>query len=193
MKSALLALVFAATAHAQGFIFAGEPLRFDAKFRPQFTGKQLAATAQASRDGLARWAATGQGKLIIARFEGGDREVRVVESDVEEGAGRAPEPGIATMLATNDHTKLKRYDLILNPSVARQYDKPNALAWGLPRSASDVMAAAWAAEMLHIDFYSRGIPLPHHQRSDFQERWRQVAMELGLTSLTHDTTSSGAE
>ena len=178
-------LLLAATAHAQGFVLAGEPLRFDEKFRPQFTKAQLDATAESTRLGLARWAATEQGRRIIGRFEGGDREVRIVESATEAGAGRAPQPGMATMLAVNDRTKLKRYELIVNPSIARQYDKANSLAWGLPRNAEDVMAAAWAAEMLHIDFYSRGIPLPHHQRPDFQERWRAVAAELGLTSMSH--------
>jgi hypothetical protein len=173
------------SAFAQGFVLAGERLRFDEKFVPQFTEKQIAATAESTRQGLMRWAATQQGRLIIGRFEGGDREVTIVESATEEGAGRAPQPGLITMLATNDRTKLKRYEMIVNPAMARQYDNSNALAWGLPRTASDVMAAAWAAEMLHIDFYSRGIPLPHHQRADFQERWRSVAAELGLTSLEH--------
>jgi hypothetical protein len=183
----LLALVLlpAGSARAQGFYLAGEPLRFDEKFRPQFTQRQLEASAESTRRGLARWAATEQGRKIIGRFEGGDREVRVVESASEAGVGRAPQPGMTTMLATNDRTKLKRYELIVNPVVARQYDNARSLAWGLPRNSEDVMAAAWAAEMLHIDFYSRGIALPHHQRPDFQERWRAVAAELGLTSMKH--------
>jgi hypothetical protein len=185
VAAAVILLAAASSAQAQGFYFAGERLRFDSQFRPQFTQRQLDTTAEATRLGLARWAATEQGRLIIGRFEGGDREVRIVESVTEQGVGRAPQPGMTTMLATNDRSKLKRYELIVNPSVARHYDKPNALAWGLPRNAEDVMAAAWAAEMLHIDFYSRGIALPHHQRPDFQERWRAVAAELGLTSLTH--------
>jgi hypothetical protein len=49
------------------------------------------------------------------------------------------------------------------------------------------MSTAWAAEMLHIDFYARGIPLPHHERPDFQERWQSVASELGFPVLQHDT------
>lgn len=184
----LLVVCFLATgASAQGFLLAGERLRFDAKFNPQFSERQVASTAQATREGLARWAATDQGKRIIARFEGGDREVNVVESVAEKGVGRAPRPAMMTMLATNDRTKVKRYELVLNPSLARQYENASSLAWGLPRNSAEVMAAAWAAEMLHIDFYARGIPLPHHQRSDFQERWRQVAAELGLTSLEHGT------
>ena len=166
-------------------ILAGEPLRFDAQYRPQFTEHQVAATADATRAGLVRWAATGEGKRIIGRFETGEREVVVIESNTEKGVGRAPQPGFMTMLASNDRTARKRYELIVNPELARMYGKPNALAWGLPRTPADAMAAAWAAEMLHIDFYSRGIQLPHHQRSDFLERWRQVAAELGLTSLEH--------
>ena len=47
------------------------------------------------------------------------------------------------------------------------------------------MAAAWAAEMLHIDFYARGIALPHHERDDFQERWMAVAGQLGFGRMTH--------
>jgi hypothetical protein len=48
------------------------------------------------------------------------------------------------------------------------------------------MAAAWAGEMLHIDFYSQGISLPHHERADFQEQWRLVAGELGFPMLPHE-------
>ena len=47
------------------------------------------------------------------------------------------------------------------------------------------MAAAWAAELLHIDFYSRGISLPHHQRADFQREWRAIAEELGFPTMPH--------
>lgn len=191
--AAFLVCLLTSSAFAQGFVLAGERLRFDAEFVPQFTEKQIAASAESSRQGLIRWAATEQGKRIIARFEGGDREVTIVESATEEGVGRAPQPGMITMLATNDKSKLKRYEMILNPVAAKQYDNPNALAWGLPRTPSDVMAAAWAAEMLHIDFYARGIPLPHHQRSDFQERWRLVAAELGLTALEHGSSTTSDE
>jgi hypothetical protein len=39
--------------------------------------------------------------------------------------------------------------------------------------------------MLHVDFYSRGISLPHHQRADFQDEWRVVARELGYPEMKH--------
>ena len=56
---------------------------------------------------------------------------------------------------------------------------------GHPTTPADLMAIAWAGEMLHIDFYSRGISLPHHSRPDFQEEWHRVAEELGYPSATH--------
>ena len=48
-----------------------------------------------------------------------------------------------------------------------------------------MMAAAWAGEMLHIDYYARGISLPHHERTDFQEECRAIARELGFPNLRH--------
>lgn len=128
--AAVLAFAFATSAFAQGFILAGERLRFDAQLHPQFTPGQVARTAAVTRDGLVRWAGTEQGKAIIGRFEGGDREVTIVESEEEKGVGRAPQPGIATMVAVNDRSKLKRYELIVNPAVASQYANANSLAWG---------------------------------------------------------------
>ena len=55
-----------------------------------------------------------------------------------------------------------------------------------PATPADVMAAAFGAEMLHIDFYSRGISLPHHERPDFQREWRAIAVELGMPGLRHE-------
>jgi hypothetical protein len=52
-----------------------------------------------------------------------------------------------------------------------------------------MMAAAWAAEMLHIDFYARGISLPHHSRSDFQSEWLIIATQLGFPNLPHEDES----
>ena len=175
----------AANAQAGGFVLAGEPLRFDAKYRPLFTARQLELTAESTRLGLIRWAATEQGKRIIGRFESGDREVFVTESAEEKGIGRAPQPGLGVMTAYNDRSQLKRYELILNPQLSSEYGRPNVIDFGLPKSPAEAMAAAWAAEMLHIDFYSRGIRLPHHRRSDFQQRWRAVAAELGLPAMDH--------
>ena len=59
------------------------------------------------------------------------------------------------------------------------------MSTGEPTTPAQVMAAAWAAEMLHIDFYSRGISLPHHSRTDFQTEWREVARQLGFPYLAH--------
>ena len=49
------------------------------------------------------------------------------------------------------------------------------------------MALAWTGEMLHIEFYAAGIPPPHHERADFQKRWRLVAWALGLERVEHVT------
>jgi hypothetical protein len=47
------------------------------------------------------------------------------------------------------------------------------------------MAAAWAGEMLHIYYYSKGIGLPHHSRPDFQVNWQTMTRELGMAGLPH--------
>lgn len=170
-----------------GFVLAGESIPFDAGLRPQFTEHQVRTTSLATRDGFAKWTATPEGKSIVRRFHETEREVHVFESDLETGIGRAPQPGFATLLYAGDRTRRKRYDLILNPALAGQYSKPSELDLGLPRTPGDVMAVAWAGEMLHIDFYADGIPLPHHRRADFQERWRAVAVALGFPLVDHAT------
>ena len=88
------------------------------------------------------------------------------------------------MVAATDHTKTKAYDLILNPTFG--LPKGVLSLSGEPSTPADMMAAAWAAEMLHIDFYARGISLPHHQRDDFQTEWEAVAAELGFPTLRHN-------
>jgi hypothetical protein len=60
-----------------GFVLAGESVRFDADLRPRFTDQQLRATALATRDGFTQWAATPEGKAIIRRIHETEREVRV--------------------------------------------------------------------------------------------------------------------
>ena len=164
---------------------ASESVRFDAGSRPTFSPNQIASTAASTRAGLVKWAATVEGRAIIARLNADDREVTIVEDINEPGVGRAPQPKAAVLLAAQDQTRLKRYDLILNPSIAALYNNPEAIDLGLPRTPADVMAAAWAAEMLHIDFYARGISLPHHDREDFQARWVAVAAQLGFGRMTH--------
>jgi hypothetical protein len=177
---------------AGGFVLAEETIRFDAELLPQFSAKQMRATAEVTRAGLVRWAATAEGKAIIARVQSGDCEVIVIESTDEPTIGRAPQPGFLTLLAAGDRKQLKSYTLIVNPNVAAQYNRPKSIDLGLPRTPVDAMALAWAGEMLHIEFYAQGIALPHHQRVDFQERWQRVATALGMPRVEH-VTSEGVD
>jgi hypothetical protein len=167
------------------FLFAGEPVAFDADLKPQFTDRQMRRTAHSTRGGFVKWAGTAEGRRLIARFRSAEYEIAVVEDGDDDAPGRAPQPGIATFLAAGDGSKLKRYELILNPVLAAHYDIPDSLDLGEPRSSRDVMAAAWAAEMLHIEFYADGIPLPHHNRDEFQDRWQKVALQLGFPRMRH--------
>jgi hypothetical protein len=175
---------FRETLTPRAFVLAGEPLTFDSSLRPRFSESQLQSCAPATREGLARWAATDNGHRMLERFNTSEFSVRVTEDPDESGAGRAPQPGLATLVAAMDHAKLKRYDLILNPLYGRalKFDPVP----GRPSTPSDMMAVAWAGEMLHIYYYSKGISLPHHERADFQRDWREVAAELGFPSLKHD-------
>jgi hypothetical protein len=168
-------------------LLAGEPLHFDAHMQPRFTEHQLQTTALATREGLARWAATTEGRAILTHFSAEDRVVDVIESAGEPSLGRAPQPSMATLLAANDAKKVKRYELILNPHIADDYKRNDAIRLGEPATPADVMATAWAGEMLHIEFYSRGIQLPHHDRDDFQARWRAAAEQLGFPLMRHTT------
>jgi hypothetical protein len=171
----------------RGFILADEGIRFDSDLRPQFSERQIRASAEVTRAGLVRWAATREGKSIIGRFQVDDREVIVLESTDEPTIGRAPQPGFVTLLAAGDPKQLKTYWLIVNPSLAAEYDRPKSIDLGLPRTPTDAMALAWAGEMLHIEFYAAGIPLPHHRRADFQKRWHLVAVALGMPRVEHVT------
>jgi hypothetical protein len=140
-------------------------------------GQDVQNCSAATRDGFARWAATEHGRAIIERLDG---EVVVTEDANEGGAGRAPEPGIATLSSIGRRV----YSLILNPNFVLppgMVPLPNQ-----PATPADMMAAAWAGEMLHVDFYARGISLPHHQRADFQSQWQAVAGELGFPALRHN-------
>ena len=116
------------------------------------------------------------------------------EELLDDGTGDAPQPGIATLLIANDHTKMKTYDVILNPSFRPTPADATPMSLDEPSAPAQLMAAAWAAEMLHIDFYAHGISLPHHARADFQEQWREIARELGFPRLPHgDTDEIAAE
>lgn len=168
-------------------MLAGEPIQFDDAMRPRFTPRQTMESAAATRAGLAKWAATREGRRLITRFLTPEYQVTITEDSSEVGPGRAPQPGLATLMSATDPTRVKEYSLILNPALANQYGRVNSLDLGEPSTPRDVMAAAWAGEMLHLDFYADGIPLPHHKRPEFQRRWRAVAAELGFPRLRHDT------
>ena len=100
--------------------------------------------------------------------------------------GQAPQPGLATLLTANNPSKVKTYELFLNPSAAVDLPKgATVISTGMPTSGKDMMAAAWAGEMLHIDFYSKGTSLPHHSRSEFQQAWEAITQELGFPSMPH--------
>ena len=167
------------------FLFAGEPVAFDADLRPRFTEHQMRRTAQSTRSGFVKWAATAEGRRLITRFNSLEYEIAVIEDGDDDAPGRAPQPGIAAFMFAADGTKVKRYELVLNPVLAARYDIADAIDMGEPRSSRDVMAAAWAGEMLHIEFYADGIPLPHHRRREFQDRWSKAAMELGFPRMQH--------
>ncbi len=164
-------------------ILAGEPVQFDAAARPAFSAVQLRNSFDATRSGLQRWAATDEGQRIMHRFDPKEFRVIVEEDPNEGGAGRAPQPGIATLIAANDHSKMKVYTLILNPTYG--VSRGVIAVPGHPATPSDLMAIAWAGEMLHISYYARGISLPHHQRPDFQSEWHEVAAELGYPAMPH--------
>jgi hypothetical protein len=171
-----------------GFRLSGERIRFDANARPEFTENQIGHSAEATRSGLAKWAATPRGRSLILRFNSAEYDVEIQEDGHDGGAGRAPQPALATLVAATDHTKTKAYDLILNPTF-RLPAGAIPYSSGEPTTPADIMAAAWAAEMLHIDFYARGIGLPHHSRADFQSEWHAIATELGFPNLTHEDES----
>lgn len=165
-------------------LLCGEPVRVRADLTVQFTDKQLHESAPATRAGFVRWAATGQGRELLRRFAATEYRVVVTEDPEEPSMGRAPQPGMLTFLGVNDRSKVKTYELILNP----RHDSVPIDAVPLanqPATRTDFMAAAWAAEMLHIHLYSQGVALPHHERDDFQQAWLTVATQLGFPTMTH--------
>ena len=152
---------------------AGQAVHFDAN-GVHLTDRQVRATAPTTRAGLERWAATPQGQKLIAIFDTKEYEVDVAERGCGGAAGLAPEPALGTMATAWKHEVVKHYSICIDPAAA-----------------PDLMAAAWAAEMLHVWFYARGISLPHHRRDDFQEAWREVAAELGMPALRHGDEDEG--
>jgi hypothetical protein len=192
MRRALIVLALilatsslAAESRAPGGIFlAGEPVRAAADGAVRFTDRQLRESAASIRAGLLRWTATEDGRRLFDYFSTAEYEVVVVEDQYETGIGRAPQPGIATMIGANDRAVRKVYELILNPAPAVIPESLRAFP-GQATTPVDLIAAAWAGEMLHIYFYSRGVLLPHHGRADFQERWTSVAAQLGFPGMEH--------
>jgi hypothetical protein len=179
-----------------GIVLAGEPVHLDANARISFTPAQTRDTSAATRQGLVLFASTPHGRRLLRKFATNEYTIVVVENDESEDVGNAPEPGIATLVAASDHSINKQYEIVLHPLT---FSIPEG-ATALPNQAStpaDQMAAAWAAELLHIDFYSRGISLPHHQRDDFQREWHQIARELGFPTMNHgdddETERAGVE
>jgi hypothetical protein len=166
------------------FILAGERIPFDSDLQPHFTAKQIATATPEILAGFVRWAATPAGRRLIARFNAKEYEIVVAENANEAGVGRAPQPALATLAAAHDRAAYKIYAVILNPAF-RITKGRNIFPTTQPSTQTDMMAAAWAGEMLHVDFYSRGISLPHHHRPDFQEEWRVVAGELGYPDMKH--------
>jgi ribosomal protein L34 len=170
---------------AAAFVLVGEHVLFNADLQPQFTEKQVRETAPELRAGFARWAATPNGRRLIARFRAKEYEIVIAEDVYEEGPGRAPQPALATLVASSDHRARKSYTVIINPAF-RLAQGRNIFPSAQPKTQTDLMAAAFAGEMLHVDFYSRGMSLPHHQRSDFQDEWRAIARELGYPDMKHE-------
>lgn len=188
--AALFALIAVAVAgeatpagHPSALILADESVRFDGA-RPVFTPNQIANCSEATRAGLVRWASTAEGRTILDRLDAAEYAIVVTEDATQPTPGRAPQPGIATLAAAGDHAKLKVYEIVVNPALFHPVKADVAVV--PPLTAADMMALAWAAEMLHIDFYARGISLPHHRREDFQREWHEVAAELGMPNVPHE-------
>ena len=192
MLAALFTFFFILTPageNTRGFILCGERIRFTTNQQPRVTPKQIRESERATREGLAKWAATAHGRRVIKFFDTGEFRINVTEDPYEDGVGRAPQPGLATLASTGDRVKIKTFDLILNPRYFRLPDGMTPLL-NMPATPADMMAAAWAGEMMHIELYAHGISLPHHNRIEFQEQWRAVAEELGVALLDHDDRES---
>lgn len=163
------------------FVLAGEPIRFNGVV-PFFTNEQVRRTSPATRTAIARWASTPHGRKLIADLARSEFHITIIEDADEPGTGRAPQPGLATLLAASNREVPKAYEVILNPTQGLSGVKPLA---GFPATDADMVTVACAGEMLHVDFYTRGISLPHHGRADFQREWAAIAKDLGYPTLTH--------
>jgi len=181
----LSAVIFLSASQATAGIFlAGEPVQQNNDGVVAFSKVQLDRSSAITRAGLVRWLQTPQGRRLFRHFSTPEYRIVVIEDFEEPAIGRAPEPSLLTLLAAGDHSKTKTYTLVLNPTPWTMPDRAKPFP-NQPSTPADYAAAAWAAEMLHIDLYSRGIMLPHHERRDFQESWLTVAKELGFPSMLH--------
>ena len=185
----MLLLVLCAVPARGAILLAGEEVRFEPA--PRVTLRQLRHTAAATRAGLARWAATEHGRLIINALAAKEYDVMVLEDDADRSAGNAPQPGLATLASAGDHAKVKSYVVVLNPTFFGDAKGMTPFPTEAGTKA-ELMSAAWAAEMLHVYFYAQGISLPHHARRDFQETWRAMATELGFPAMRHDDEEEAA-
>lgn len=170
---------------ASALTLANETIFFDERQRPLYSMNQEHFSDSATRAGLTRWAQTPHGRDVLLRLDPKEFNVTIVEDATEEGAGKAPQPGLATLLAASNHAVKKSYEVIINPMYGRG-TRAGAIR-GLPASQSDMTALAWAGEMLHVELYARGISLPHHSRPDFQREWHAIAEELGFPGVPHGT------
>lgn len=168
----------------RGLVLAGEPVTFSRRWVPEFTAAQVEKTVSSTRRGLAKWALTKEGRAWVEKWRSGEFEVIVVENAAREALGEAPAPGLATLAASDDRTKLKRFTINLNPYMAADFTRERVRYAEIP-TPDDAMALAWAGEMLHVSFYASGIALPHHGRPDFKQRWHDVAMQLGFGKVAH--------
>ena len=171
-------------AGAGALMLAGERIPFDENLVPRFTRSQRANTQDATRDGLVQFAETRRGQQLIAYFIENDFELTIVEDFTEPGIGRAPQPGMATLVAAANHTRINHYEIVLNPQFFRIPEGMTPMPHE-PATPADMMAIAWGGEMLHVYFYTLGISLPHHPRADFQGEWRDIAAELGMPLVAH--------
>ena len=173
-----------AAAIIYGIVLAGEPVQVDANAKITFTAAQMRSISFPTRQGLVLLASTPDGRRLLRKFAAREYAIVVTEGAENGEAGSAPEPGIATLVAWNDHSVCKQYEIVLHPIT---FSLPEG-ATAFPHQAdtpADQMAAAWAAELLHIEFYARGISLPHHQRADFQREWQTIVQQLGFPTMTH--------
>src|SRR5688572_3262035 len=113
MRYAVLILICASSltaAASEGpILLGGERIRIGADSTIEFTASQIRRSEASTRAGLMRWAATAHGRRLLSAFAKNQDKIVVIEDREEEGAGRAPQPGMATLLAAADPAQMKVY------------------------------------------------------------------------------------